>query len=91
MHWAMKAPFLHADTPSLSPEPSAQNTDFNIRRVLFCRGNWSRLFQHNRPQIAIRAPWVNRVWLKAEKHFMLILLTWLYLSYVKPSTITKEP
>lgn len=44
----MKTPLLHAATLNPSPEPSAKNSDFNLRRVLFCRGIRSRLFQQNR-------------------------------------------
>ncbi|WP_455923056.1 hypothetical protein [Pseudomonas putida] len=35
MHSAMKAPFLHVGPSNLSPKPSAQDTDFNLRRALF--------------------------------------------------------
>lgn len=35
---------------NLSPESSAQSKDFNLKRVLFCRGNHGRLFQQNRPK-----------------------------------------
>ena len=39
--------FLHAATSNLSPNPSAQYTDSNLRRGLFCGGNRNRLFQQN--------------------------------------------
>ena len=47
-------PFLRAATRNLSPEPSAQSKDFNLKRVLFCRGNHGRLFQQNRTKPALR-------------------------------------
>lgn len=54
--WLLKTPFLRAATRDLSLEPSAHIKDFNLKRVLFCRGNHGRLFQHNRPKadLAIR-------------------------------------
>jgi hypothetical protein len=45
----MKMPFLRAATRNLSPESSAQSKDFNLKRLLSCRGNHGRLFQQNRP------------------------------------------
>ena len=54
MHRAVKAHFLHAATSNLSLGPSAQNTDLNLRRALFCNGNRSRLFQQNRSRAVIR-------------------------------------
>ncbi|CAI8705724.1 hypothetical protein EMIT0357P_100152 [Pseudomonas marginalis] len=48
----VKMPFLHTATSNLSLEPSAQRTNFNLERVLFCRRNRSRLFQQNRPKAA---------------------------------------
>ena len=47
-------PFLRAATRNPSPESSVQSKDFNLKRVLFCRGNHGRLFQHNRPVGDIR-------------------------------------
>jgi hypothetical protein len=44
----MKMPFLRAATRNLSPELSAQSKDFNLKRLLSCRGNHGRLFQQNR-------------------------------------------
>ncbi|MEN5148812.1 hypothetical protein [Pseudomonas orientalis] len=46
----MKTPQLHAATRNPIPEPSAKNSDFNLRRVLFYHGIRSRLFQQNRPK-----------------------------------------
>ncbi len=40
--------FLRAATRNLSPKSSAQSKDFNLKRLLFCRGNHGRLFQQNR-------------------------------------------
>ena len=48
-YWLLKTPFLRAATRNLSSESSAQSKDFNLKRVLFCRGNHGRLFQQNRP------------------------------------------
>ena len=39
---------------NLSSESSAQSKNFNLKRVLFCRGNHGRLFQQNRPKGASR-------------------------------------
>jgi hypothetical protein len=39
---------LRTATRNLSPESSAQSKDFNLKRVLFCRGTHGRLFQQNR-------------------------------------------
>ncbi|MNX75084.1 hypothetical protein D3C86_1065420 [compost metagenome] len=50
----MKMPFLRAATRNLSPEFSAQSKDFNLKRLLSCRGNHGRLFQQNRPEAVIR-------------------------------------
>jgi hypothetical protein len=47
-------PFLRAATRNLSPESSAQSQDFNLKRLLFCRGNHGRLFQQNRPGAVIQ-------------------------------------
>lgn len=47
-------PFLRAATRNLSPESSAQCKDFNLKRVLFYRGNHGRLFQQNRPKAVFR-------------------------------------
>lgn len=43
---------LHVATLNPSPEPSAKNSDFNLRRALFWRGILSRLFQQNWPVAA---------------------------------------
>jgi len=48
-YWLLKTPFLRTAMRNLSSESSAQRKDFNLKRVLFCRGNHSRLFQQNRP------------------------------------------
>ena len=53
---------------------STKNSDFNLRRVLFCRGIRSRLFQHNRPFSACRKrqkttqSWLSiRGWISSSK------------------------
>lgn len=46
--YGMKTSLLHSATLNLSPEASAESKDFNLRRVLFCRGNQAGLFQQNR-------------------------------------------
>ena len=48
-------PFLRAATRNLSPESSAQSKVFNLKRVLFCRGNQGQFFQQNRPISAARS------------------------------------
>jgi len=45
--------FLHAAARNLSPESSAQCKDFNLKRVLFYRGNQGQLFQQNRPKAVL--------------------------------------
>jgi hypothetical protein len=40
---------LRAATRNLSPKSSAESKDFNLKRVLFYRGNDGRLFQQNQP------------------------------------------
>lgn len=47
-HCLLKMLFLRAATRNPSPESSAQSKDFNLKRVLFCSGSHSRLFQQNR-------------------------------------------
>jgi hypothetical protein len=53
-YWLLKTPFLRAATRNLCPQSSAQSKDFNLKRILFCRGNHDRLFQQNRPEAGIR-------------------------------------
>ena len=45
----LKTPLLRAATRNLSPESCAQGKDFNLKHILFSRGNHDRLFQQNRP------------------------------------------
>jgi hypothetical protein len=47
---AAKNAFFASSYAESEPEFSAQSKDFNLKRVLFCRGNHGRLFQHNRPK-----------------------------------------
>lgn len=44
--------FARCYVKSESGSPSAEGKDFNLRRVLFSRGNQAGLFQHNRPKAA---------------------------------------
>jgi hypothetical protein len=46
-YWLLKTPFLRAATRNPSTESSDKSKDFNLKRVLFCRGNHGRLFQQN--------------------------------------------
>ncbi|WP_179092120.1 hypothetical protein [Pseudomonas putida] len=48
----LKMRSLRAATRNLSPKSSAESKDFNLKRVLFYRGNDGRLFQQNRPKAA---------------------------------------
>ncbi|WP_148057415.1 hypothetical protein [Pseudomonas brassicacearum] len=50
---SLKTPFLRAATRNLTPESSDQSKDFNLKRVLFFRGNHGRLFQQNRPKAVV--------------------------------------
>ena len=45
---------LRAATRNLSPKSSAESKDFNLKRVLFYRGNDGRLFQQNRSTTVLR-------------------------------------
>jgi hypothetical protein len=48
----LKTPLLRAATRNLSPESCAQGKYFNLKHILFSRGNHDRLFQQNRSKVA---------------------------------------
>ncbi len=70
----LKTPFLRAATRNLNLESSAQSKDFNLKRVLFCRGNHGRLFQQNRPIAALECLLWRHEYCEAhlDKFFVLV-------------------